>query len=71
MAEAFNDLFYLERAALFQVLARSTGGRLRQIPDQVRRIARQQFASERIKVAERHFAALKRMLDTEEPDYRH
>ena len=71
MAEAFNDLFYLERAALFQILARSTGGRLRQIPDEVRRLARQQFATERIKVAERHFAALKRILDTEEPDYRH
>jgi len=71
MADAFNDLFYLERAAKFQILARSTGGRLRQISDAVRQRTRQQLATERPKVAERHFAALKRMLDTEEPEYRH
>jgi len=70
MADAFNDLFYLERAAMFQVLARSTGGRLRQISDDVRQTTRQQLATERPKVAERHFAALKRMLDSEEPEYR-
>ncbi|MDP6707808.1 MAG: aldolase [Alphaproteobacteria bacterium] len=69
--EAFNDLYYLERAAMFQVLARSTGGKLRSISDQVRETARQQYASERAKVAERHFAALRRILDKEEPDYRH
>jgi ribulose-5-phosphate 4-epimerase/fuculose-1-phosphate aldolase len=70
VAEAFNDLYYLERAAMFQVLARSTGGKLRTISDDVRARAREQFVVERAKVAERHFAALKRMLDVEEPEYR-
>jgi len=70
VAEAFNDLYYLERAAMFQVHARSTGGRLRQISDAVRARAREQFVSERANVAERHFAALRRMLDAQEPAYR-
>lgn len=70
VGEAFSDLYYLERAAMFQVLARSTGGTLRTISEGVRERARQQFASERPKVADRHFGALKRILDREEPEYR-
>ena len=70
VGEAFSDLYYLERAAMFQVLARSTGGTLRTISERVRVRARQQLASERPKVADRHFAALKRILDREEPEYR-
>src|SRR3546814_3065266 len=35
VADAFNDLYYLERAAMFQVHARSTGGKLRRIGDHV------------------------------------
>ncbi len=71
VAEAFNDLYYLERAAMFQVLARSTGGSLRKVSDHVRATVKQQYAAERTKVAERHFTALKRILDREEPAYRH
>ena len=67
---AFTDLFYLERAARFQMIARAAGGRLRTISDEVRQSVRQQFAGERPKLAERHFAALKRILDREEPEYR-
>lgn len=70
VAEAFNDLYYLERAANFQVLARSTGGKLRKISKKVRKEAREQFRTERGKVADRHFTALRRMLDREEPEYR-
>jgi ribulose-5-phosphate 4-epimerase/fuculose-1-phosphate aldolase len=70
VAEAFNDLYYLERAAKFQVLARGTGGKLRTISDDVRETCRQQFVTERAKVADRHFTALRRMLDAEEPIYR-
>ena len=43
VASAFTDLYYLERAATFQVLARSTGGKLRTIPASVREKAREQF----------------------------
>jgi ribulose-5-phosphate 4-epimerase/fuculose-1-phosphate aldolase len=70
VAEAFNDLYYLERAAMFQVLARSSGKPLRTISDDIRALAREQFVAERAKVADRHFKALRRMLDSEEPEYR-
>ena len=71
VASAFTDLFYLERAATFQVLARSTGARLRTIAEPVREKARAQFVIDRPLLAERHFAALRRILDREEPEYRH
>ncbi|MDA1098764.1 MAG: aldolase [Proteobacteria bacterium] len=71
VAECFNDLYYLERAAQFQVLARSTGGTLRTISSDVRERVRQQMGAERCRVADRHFTALRRILDQEEPDYRH
>ena len=71
VASAFTDLYYLERAATFQVLARSTGDRLRTISDEVREKAREQFAVDRPLLAERHFKALRRILDREEPEYRH
>lgn len=71
VADAFNDLYYLERACMFQILARSDGEELRTIPDEVRRHTRQQMAGDLPKVAERHFTAIKRMLDRQEPEYRH
>ena len=70
VAECFNDLYYLERAAQFQVLARATGGKLRTISQEVRDRVRQQMGAERVSVAQRHFTALRRMLDREEPEYR-
>jgi ribulose-5-phosphate 4-epimerase/fuculose-1-phosphate aldolase len=70
LARAFDDLYYLERASQLQLLAESTGGKLRFIPDD---IAEQYAGRERPnntrKQAVRHFAALKRILDREEPDY--
>lgn len=71
VADAFNDLYYLERAAMFQVLARSTGGKLRTLSPRVRETCQQQFAEDRPALARRHFDALRRMLDTQEPQYRH
>ena len=71
VASAFNDLFYLERAAQFQVLARSTGGSLRAISEVVKEKVRQQFLAESPKLAERHFGALRRILNTKEPEYRY
>ena len=70
VAEAFNDLYYLERATMFQVLARSTGGRLKMVSDEVRASVKEQYAEERAKVADRHFTALQRILDREAPEYR-
>ena len=70
VAMAFNDLYYLERAAMFHVLARSTGGQLRNIDPEVIARTRTQFPQEMPKLAARHFTALKRILDREEPQYR-
>ena len=69
MKEAFNDLYYLERAAMFQVMARSTGKSLITIPDDVARHTAEQQVAESKKVAERHFTAIKRMLARQEPEY--
>ena len=68
---AFTDLYYLERAATFQVLARSTGGKLRALPESVLRKTREQMTVDRPLLAQRHFRALRRILDREEPQYRH
>jgi ribulose-5-phosphate 4-epimerase/fuculose-1-phosphate aldolase len=71
VAKAFDDLYFLERAAMVQVLAQSTGGPLRSIPDDVARgYVRPDRPNDLGKQARRHFQALVRILDREEPDYR-
>jgi ribulose-5-phosphate 4-epimerase/fuculose-1-phosphate aldolase len=70
VARAFTDLYYLERASMFQVLARSTGGKLRTIRESVLAATRKQMNSELPLIADRHFKALSRILDREEPEYR-
>lgn len=71
--QAFERLYFLERACQAQVLALSTGRALRAIPDAVARATVAQFhgggAVGGRDRAELHFAALKRMLDRSEPDY--
>lgn len=69
--ECFNDLYYLERAATFQVLARSTGKPLRDLPDEVKSLTSRQISEERGALAERHFSALRRILEREEPEFMH
>jgi ribulose-5-phosphate 4-epimerase/fuculose-1-phosphate aldolase len=68
VAEAFDDLYYLERAAQLQVLAMSTGKPLRQIREEV---ARTTFGnrSDKLHYAHVHFTALKHLLDRAEPEY--
>ena len=70
VAEAFDDLYYLERACQAQVLARSTGLPLRALPEATVTRTVQQFATGGEEYARLHFDALKRILDREEPDYR-
>ena len=68
VAAAFDDLYYLERACQNQVLAMSTGQPLKHVPaDEVER-TRAEFDRYE-EQADLHFAALKRILDREEPDY--
>lgn len=72
VAKAFDDLYFLERAAMVQVLAQSTGKPLRSsIPDEIARgYAREDRPNNLAKQAREHFEALLRILDREEPDYR-
>ena len=68
VAAAFDDLYFLERACQNQVLALSTGQPLKHVPAD--EVARTQTEFERYQGhAEAHFAALKRILDRDEPDY--
>ena len=67
--DAFNDLYYLERACQFQILARSTGQALRKLSDNAIKKTAAQLVDEMPKVAERHFTALKRMLEKQEPEF--
>lgn len=68
VADAFDDLYYLERACQHQVLAMSTGRPLKPIDPQVAAMTYEQIEGERIN-AQYHFQALKRILDKQEPDY--
>ena len=73
VAQAFERLYFLERACQAQVIALSTGGRLAVLPESVVRTTAAQFREESSidghGRAELHFAALKRLLDREDADY--
>ena len=70
IASAFDDLYYLERAAAAQVLAMSTGRELRVVGDNLARATVAQIMADRPLYARLHFAALKRILDRDAPEYR-
>ncbi len=70
VADAFDALYFLEKACENQLLAMSTGLPLRAMSDQAARRTAEQWASGGW-CAEDHFAALKRILDREEPEYAH
>ena len=69
VAEAFDLMYYLERACRLQVLALSTGRKLRPVTDKVARQTYAMLLEQNTIYAEAHFSALKRILDREEPDY--
>ena len=69
VAEAFDELYYLERAAAVQLLALSTRQPLALVPDTVAALACEQWL-EYPQYSELHFNALKDILDEEEPAYR-
>ncbi len=69
VAHAFDDLYYLERACLLQVLAHGTGKALRIVPDRIARETRTQMDAER-QQSDMHLAALKRILDRDQPGWR-
>jgi ribulose-5-phosphate 4-epimerase/fuculose-1-phosphate aldolase len=74
VAEAYNRLYYLERAAQVQIYAMWTGQPLKQLPAAVVEKTKREVADanfyEGPSPPQRHFDALKRMLDRTEPDYK-
>src|SRR5437588_342198 len=72
-AQAFERLYFLERACQAQVLALSTGRKLRIVAEAVVQATVAQFrAGDKVGGQDRtelHFAALKRLLDRSEADY--
>lgn len=69
VAEAFDHMYYLERACRLQVLALSTGKPLRPVDAAVAKKTYAMLLEQTTLYAEAHFDALKRILDREEPDY--
>jgi ribulose-5-phosphate 4-epimerase/fuculose-1-phosphate aldolase len=69
VAEAFDGMYYLERAARLQVLARSMGGKIRPVRPEVVANTYKLMCADLSKYSEAHFSALKRILDREEPAY--
>ena len=74
VADAYDRLYYIERAAQVQIYAMWTGQPLKKLPaprgreDQAR-YRRRPASIKGPTPAQRHFDALKRMLDRKEPDY--
>lgn len=69
VAAAFDELYYLEKAAQIQVLAWSTQQTLDVIPDEIATKTRQQWLQYSA-FATFHFDELKAILDKEESDYK-
>ena len=69
VAEAFDALYYLERACRLQVLARSMSQKLRPVRQEVVEQTYKLMLADAPKYAGAHFDALKRILDRQEPGY--
>ena len=68
MAYTFDDLYYIERSCMVQVLAQSTGGKLKQVSEDQAKFVADQIGGER-QQSTLHFEALKRLLDRDEPGW--
>ncbi len=69
VAEAFDRLYFLEKACEAQVLAMSTGRELRRVDPATARLTRDQWEAYP-DGPENHFAEIRAILDEESPDYR-
>ena len=74
VAEAYDRLYYLERAAQVQIYAMWTGQPLKRLPAGVVEKTKREIGGAKFydgpSPAQRHFEALKRILDRTEPDYK-
>jgi ribulose-5-phosphate 4-epimerase/fuculose-1-phosphate aldolase len=68
ISNVFDDLYYLERACTVQVLAQSTGKKLRIIPDHIAIQTAKQFEQER-QQSSLHFEAMKLHLTRIQPGW--
>ncbi len=69
VADAFNRLYYFERAAETLITAYSTGRELRVLSDEIAELTASQV-EDYDEQADRHFYDLREILDSEEPDFR-
>jgi ribulose-5-phosphate 4-epimerase/fuculose-1-phosphate aldolase len=71
IAEAWDDLYYLERAAEVQRLAMATGRPLKPVPEAIARRTYEQMREGDRESARLHLESIKRILAREEPDFMH
>ena len=69
IAEAWDDLYYLERAAQAQVLAESTGRRLQPVERTLAEATARQMREGGSESARLHLESIKRVLLAEEPEF--
>lgn len=69
IAEAWDDLYYLERAAQAQLLAQASGRKLKAVPEEIVRCVAAQEAAGRVESARLHLESVKRILAREEPSF--
>lgn len=62
VAEAFDDLYYVERAAEAQILAETGGHDLADLSEEILRSTAAEIASTQPEAANAHLAAIKRRL---------
>lgn len=71
IAKAWDDLYYLERAAEVQIRAQSTGRPLVPVPEAVARVTAEQMRHEGGRDSPKlHLDSIKRQLDRDAPEYR-
>lgn len=71
IAEAWDDLYYLERACEAQRLAMATGRPLKTVPREIAEATARQMRDGDSESARLHLESIKRRLDRLAPDYRH
>ena len=70
IAEAWDDLYYLERACHVQVLALSTGRDVLPVDPRIAEASYRQMRQGDPESARLHLESAKRLLDRTEPEYR-
>ena len=70
IAEAWDDLYYLERACEVQCLALSTGRPIVPVAEAIAQATAKQMRDGDTESARLHLESMKRTLDREEPEYR-